>query len=137
MTALFVAMVRLLGGDLNDNAKASEIARNHDFVKRAIGAISKRAALVLADQNAGDEIEKELNSRLDEWLFRADGAAGGHLAYKGKRDGTTVPLLTQPAESGWDVFTCLNSLRDVEPTSNFLLIDDPTVHRSRARGRDA
>lgn len=126
LTALLVAMVRLLGGDLNDNEKASAIDRNHDFVKRAIDTISRRAALVLNDQNARDEISQLLASRLDEWLARAKSESGGHLAYKGKRDGTSVPLLQQPSESGWEVFTCLNSLRDVEPTASFLLIDDPT-----------
>ncbi len=131
LSALFVAMVRLLGGDLNDNAKASDIDRNHAFVKKAIETISKRAAQVLMDQNAGDEIRAQLMNRLDEWLARAGGSGGGHLAYRGKRDGTTVPLLEQPSEAAWDTFTCLNSLRDVEPASNFILVDDPT----RASGR--
>lgn len=126
LSALFVAMVRLLGGDLNDNAKASDIERNHAFVKKAIETISKRAARVLMDQNAGDEIKAQLMNRLDEWLARAGGSGGGQLAYRGKRDGTTVPLMEQPSETGWDTFTCLNSLRDVEPTSNFILVDNPT-----------
>jgi hypothetical protein len=131
LSALFVAMVRLLGGDLNDNAKASDIERNHPFVTRAIDTISKRAAHVLRDQNAGDEIRAQLMNRLDEWLSRTSGSGGGQLAYRGKRDGTTVPLMEQPSETGWDTFTCLNSLRDVEPTSNFILVENPT----RASGR--
>lgn len=126
LSALFVAMVRLVGGDLNDNAKASEVDRNHAFVTRAIDAISRRATHVLMDQNAGAEVRAQLMGRLDEWLARAGGSGGGQLAYRGKRDGTTVPLMEQPSEAGWGVFTCLNSLRDVEPTSNFLLVDDPT-----------
>ena len=131
LSALFVSMIRLLGSDLNDNARAVDITRNHEFVTRAIDTISKRAANVLMDQNAGTEIRAQLMNRLDEWLARASASGGGQLGYRGKRDGTTVPLMEQPSEARWDTFTCLNSLRDVEPTSNFILVEDPT----RALGR--
>jgi hypothetical protein len=131
LSALLVSLVRLLGGDLNENAKAAGVARSHAFVVRAIEEISKRAERVLMDQSAGQEVKAQLTARLDDWLARAS-AAGGQLAYRGRRDGTTVPLLEQPTETGWDVFTCLNSLRDVEPTSSFILVEDPT-RRSRVR----
>jgi hypothetical protein len=29
-----------------------------------------------------------------------------------------------PSEDDWDTFTCLNSLRDVEPTAGFVLVED-------------
>ena len=51
---------------------------------------------------------------------------GENLGYRAKRDGTTVPLLTKPGTGRWQKFTCLNSLRDVEPMSGFILVDDPT-----------
>jgi hypothetical protein len=137
LSALFVSLVRLLGSDLNHNAKASEIDRKHAFVIRAIDTISKRAAHVLMDQNAGAEIKAQLKGRLDEWLARTSGSGGGQLAYKGKRDGTTVPLMEQPSVTGWDTFTCLNSLRDVEPTSNFILVENPTQPSGRQSKGDS
>jgi hypothetical protein len=35
----------------------------------------------------------------------------------------TVGLLSKPSIDPWDEFTCLNSLRDVEPTANLILDD--------------
>ena len=65
-----------------------------------------------------------LERRLDEWLARADSlTGGGRLGYKEKRDGVTRGLLHTPDISGWDNFTCLNSLRDVEPTVGLILAD--------------
>jgi hypothetical protein len=37
--------------------------------------------------------------------------------------GEMVPLLSQPAVENWQPFTCLNSLRDVEPTVKFIVDD--------------
>jgi hypothetical protein len=64
------------------------------------------------------------NARLDEWLGAATPQPGGaKLTYKTKRDGVSRGLL-EPAGSGaWRTFTCLNSLRDVEPTALLVLED--------------
>ena len=35
----------------------------------------------------------------------------------------TIGLLRKPSIEPWDEFTCLNSLRDVEPTANLILDD--------------
>ena len=65
-----------------------------------------------------------LERRLDEWRARADGLAGGaRLGYKKKNDGVTKELLRVPSLGDWDNFTCLNSLRDVEPTVGLILSD--------------
>lgn len=65
-----------------------------------------------------------LERRLDEWRARADGLAGGaRLGYKKKNDGVTKELLHVPSLGEWDNFTCLNSLRDVEPTVGLILSD--------------
>ena len=45
------------------------------------------------------------------------------LGYDEERDGVTVGLLHRPGLDPWDDFTCLNSLRDVEPTVG-LIFDD-------------
>jgi hypothetical protein len=61
--------------------------------------------------------------RLDEWLTRTQTSGGARLAYTQTRDGRTLGLLKQPTEEDWDWFTCLNSLRDVEPGVNLILQD--------------
>ena len=44
-------------------------------------------------------------------------------ARDGPKRGTTVKLLRQPGMEKWEEFTCLNSLREVEPTVK-LIVDD-------------
>jgi hypothetical protein len=39
------------------------------------------------------------------------------------RDGITVPLLRRAGRDPWTDFTCLNSLRDVEPEVGLVLDD--------------
>jgi hypothetical protein len=122
LSSLFVSLVRLPGPDLNENSRAAQVDRTHASVKRAIATIGDRAANLI-DKPFGVEVRKQLEQRLDTWLARAK-KAGPHLGYKFKRDGVTVPLLSSPGGDGWDTFTCLNSLRDVEPTAGFILVDD-------------
>ena len=39
------------------------------------------------------------------------------------KKGTTVKLLHSPGIERWEEFTCLSSLRDVEPTVKFIISD--------------
>jgi hypothetical protein len=43
------------------------------------------------------------------------------LGYKKQQDSITLGLLKEPERGKWEPFTCLNSLRDVEPTVNLIL----------------
>jgi hypothetical protein len=125
LSALLVALVRLPGGAYNQNSLAGAVKRDHAYVQRAIEAIAARAGGVAIDKDVGVRVKAELEQRLDTWLARAARAGGGqHLGYRARKDGVTVPLLKPPSEEDWDTFTCLNSLRDVEPTSGFVLVDD-------------
>lgn len=127
LTALFVALVRLEGGRFNSNASAGQIERSHAFVREALETVARRAGLVCGDTELTERVGDMLQERLDEWLQKAQRVP--HLGYKGRRDGTTVPLLESPGENDWDLFTCLTSLRDVEPTASFILVDDGTRWR--------
>ena len=61
---------------------------------------------------------------MDLWQKRAQRTAqGNQLGYETKKDGVTIGLLRKPSIEAWDEFTCLNSLRDVEPTANLILDD--------------
>ena len=133
LTALLVSCVRLQGTEFNANQRASKIERNHPYVKEAVGTILRRAELV----GSGDEafvstLKAELDERLDGWLAEAQKSVGGRvLGYDEERDGITVGLLHRPGLEPWDDFTCLNSLRDVEPNVGLILHDggldaDPT-----------
>jgi len=94
-------------------------------VKEAIQSIVRRAELVgSTDDELIASLKTELNERLDQWLAEAQKTAGGRvLGYDDERDGVTVGLLHRPGLDPWDDFTCLNSLRDVEPTVGLIFHD--------------
>ncbi len=124
LTALLVAGVRLPGKDFNPNEAAGLIDRNHPYIKNALDAISRRAGLVSSRLDVEAQVKQELVARLDQWLTRAQTIMGGaRLGYEEEKDGRTRGLLKHPTPTGWDDFTCLNSLRDVEPGINLILKD--------------
>ena len=61
-----------------------------------------------------------LDRRRDEWLRRVRSQKDHKLGYK-PEGGATVGLLEQASDKNWEMFTCLNSLRDVEGTVDLVL----------------
>jgi hypothetical protein len=125
LTALLVSCVRLEGTEFNSNKRACRIDRNHPYVQEAVKTILRRAELVgNSDDDFIKNLKAELNDRLDQWLAEAQKTAGGRvLGFDEERDGVTVGLLRRPGLDPWDDFTCLNSLRDVEPTVGLIFHD--------------
>jgi hypothetical protein len=126
LTALLVSLVRLSGQEFNKNDNAGRIKRNHPYIQAAIEAIVQRAGLI-GDAQISDRVRQELEARLDKWKYKADNLIGGGiLKYKEQnRDGTTIELLEAAGNKEWQDFTCLNSLRNVEPTVGLILTDQP------------
>jgi hypothetical protein len=123
LSAVLVAYLRLLGEEINANEAAGEFERSLPAVELAMQDISRRASLVDAKSDTRSLVQKMLSSRLDYWLNKAQRkAAPAKLAYK-KSGGLTLPLLNQPTEGERGLFTCLNSLRDVEPGVALVLRD--------------
>ncbi|MDY3556175.1 DISARM system helicase DrmA [Gemmata sp. JC717] len=123
LAALLVSLVRQPGSEFNSNDKAMLMAtqRGHHYVTDAIEAITRRAELI-AGPEAAEEVRQQLKRKMDLWQKRAQRTAqGNQLGYETKKDGVTVGLLRKPSIEPWDEFTCLNSLRDVEPTANLIL----------------
>lgn len=124
LTALLVSCVRLSGTEYNANQKAGRIDRNHPYVKSAIDVIARRAHQVGNGLAVEQLVRGELNERIDEWLAESQNIIGGRvLGYDDERDGVTIGLLRRPNLDPWDNFTCLNSLRDVEPTVGLVFHD--------------
>ena len=126
LAALLVSCVRLRGTEFNTNGAAMRIATeaNHPVVKEAIRAIVERARQVGEDADVRDFVEAELKRKLDYWQRQAQRTTGGQrLGYEEASDGLTKNLLYRPGLERWDEFTCLNSLREVEPTVNLVLDD--------------
>jgi len=131
LTALLVALVRHPDELFNENGQAEHIDVQHEIVKNAVARIVKRAANVSGDHARGESVKKQLAARLDHWKAEAGKTGvGSRLGYKSQRDGVTRGLLNYAGGGRWDDMTCLNSLRDVEPTVNLVfhdggLDDDP------------
>jgi len=126
LAALLVACVRLPGTEFNANDKATLLATqaNHQYVQEAINIISDRAHLVGKDNKVAKFVKDELKRKVDCWQAEAQRTAGGRvLGYRDVRDGVTVNLLHHPGLKRWEEFTCLNSLREVEPTVKLILDD--------------
>ncbi|MCC6899954.1 MAG: hypothetical protein IT377_13320 [Polyangiaceae bacterium] len=132
LSAVLVSLLRLTDDRLNPNEAAARLTRDDSAVTAALDAIVARAAMVENSQEVGEAVRRLLERRLDEWLADAQPRPGGAtLSYKAKRDGTSRPLL-KPSGTGapWETFTCLSSLRDVEPSVDLVLaegnLDDDT-----------
>ncbi len=131
LAGLLVSLVRLRGFEFNLNESASRIQVTDPYIQDAIESIAKRAGLIGDDGNRlADLVRAELQSKVDLWKAEAQNTAGGRvLTYteprggNGPKRGTTVSLLHHTGLDRWQEFTCLNSLRDVEPSVK-LIIDD-------------
>ena len=124
LSALLTAMVRLAAPEYNDNRAAGRLDRTHAIVEQAVDRIAARSEEVTGSKADGDRVRRMLRARIDTWLKRAQPKPGGaRLGYQRERDGLTLGLLERAGMGGWDDFTCLGSLRDVEPTVGLVLED--------------
>jgi hypothetical protein len=124
LSGVLVSYLRLLGEDYNRNDKAGELDHQHPYVTLALKEISHRAGMVTGSHSAEQMVDQMIDKRLDEWLSTAQNIGGGAiLGYAARKDGRTLGLLKQPTEEDRVLFTCLNSLRDVEPSVKLILQD--------------
>ncbi len=122
LTALLVSYVRLLGMEFNENTRAGSITRDHPYLRQAVEELVARAAMVTSKQQVGEQVRQELQTRIDAWLNEAGRSTAGRvLGYRDRKDGRTIGLLRYPDLRAWSLFTCLNSLRDVEPSVGLIL----------------
>ena len=131
LTAVLASFIRLLGEDFNSNEGAGQVKYPHPFLETALREIARRGSLINGDAKTGADIEQALSQRLDEWIAQTQTTGGAVLGYAGRKDGHTISLLKRPSEEDWQRFTCLNSLRDVEPTVT-LILDDFGMDRPAA-----
>ena len=125
LSALLVSLLRLRGFDFNKNESAMRMASEAGSadVKEVVDWIVERARTV-ADDETAQRVEADLLEKIKYWKNRAVNLTGGsRLGYQSKKDSETTGLLQRPGIEAWDEFTCLNSLRDVEPTSYLVLND--------------
>jgi hypothetical protein len=122
LSGTLVALVRLLGMEFNNNQDAGRVSRDHPLVQAALAQLIERASR-LGNPSAEQLVRTALDTRISHWGHQIASMSGGgaRLGYRDKRDGRTVGLLRKPEPRNWETFTCLNSLRDVEPSVNLVL----------------
>jgi len=130
LAGLFVGLIRLRGMPFNPNEAASRIQTTDPYVQDAIDVIVRRAAMIGDGAEVADFVLAELRNKLDLWGAEAQNTSGGRtLTYReprgsgGPQRGTTVSLLRRPGLDRWREFTCLNSLREVEPGVKLIIED--------------
>jgi Helicase conserved C-terminal domain len=140
LAALLVSLVRLTGSRFNANGAAGAMDPKDPTVARAVEVIARRAEAVEESKALGEQVRKLLVSRLQQWSAEASPKPGKpRLGYKAVRDGVTREMLKPAGLGAWEPFTCLNSLRDVEPTVGLVLEDgglddDPPPRGAAAEG---
>jgi helicase-like protein len=129
LAGLLVSLVRLAKMEFNANTSAGRIQATDAHIQDAIETIAERAGLVGDGTEVGNYVRQVLNKKLDTWRAEAQNTTGGRILTYSEpvgptvRRGTSVNLLQRPGLQRWQTFTCLNSLRDVEPTVKLILDD--------------
>lgn len=126
LAAVLTSLVRLPSATYNDNAMAGQVDRTSPLVQAALAGIAHRATEVTQSNQEGQRVQSQLQQKMDVWVREAAPKPGGaRLGYRKSQDGLTLPLLKNAGIGDWEPFTCLGSLRDVEPSVNLLLDDRP------------
>jgi hypothetical protein len=120
LTGVMVGLMRLLDDHLNANLKAGKVLDTDPTWAQVFDLLSKRGENATHDSVVGARIKDMLDRRRDEWLKRVHNQKDHKLGYKSE-GGATVGLLEQAGDNDWAMFTCLNSLRDVEGTVDLVL----------------
>ncbi|HEX2915472.1 MAG TPA: DISARM system helicase DrmA [Chloroflexia bacterium] len=118
LSALLVSYIRLSDPDSSENIKAADFSLALPDFNEAKAAISRRASQV--KNKAASEMVKARLEELGELWVMETRVKGRKLGYKEEK-GTVAGLLEQPGKGEWKAFTCLNSLRDVEPGVKLIL----------------
>lgn len=125
LSALLVAQARLTDLAFNPNQGAEQFRPDHPTIVAALTTITQRATSI-AGATVEPIVKQALAERLAEWANQLRTRTGVRVGYEQRGD--TYGLLTRPEGAPWGIFTCLNSLRDVEPTVN-LILDDQGMDR--------
>jgi hypothetical protein len=123
LSGVLVALVRLTEERMNGNLKAGELQDTDPALADIVETIVAR---VVGAGTAADEagVRAMLMERRDSWLARVRNQTDHRLGYRAESGGV-VGLLKKAGVDDWDLFTCLNSLRDVEGTVDLVLAANP------------
>jgi hypothetical protein len=120
LSGVLVALMRLWDARLNANLKAGALQDTDPRMALVFNQLTQRSESATHDLSASQRMSDQLNRRRDEWLSRVHNQKEYHLGYQSE-GGATVALLEHASANDWEMFTCLDSLRDVEGTTDLVL----------------
>ena len=120
LSGVLVSLMRLWDSRLNGNLKAGALQDNDLRMPLVFNQLAHRSENATQDVSASQRMTHQLNRRRDEWLSRVHNQKDYHLGYQSE-GGATVALLEHASDNDWEMFTCLDSLRDVEGTTDLIL----------------
>ncbi len=124
LAGVLVALMRLREERLNGNEQAGVLQDTDPLMREMIERLVARAEQALHDPTVGALVRQMVMERRDYWLARVRSQTDFRLGYRDDSNGI-VGLLKQAGVTGWELFTCLNSLRDVEGTADLILDANP------------
>ena len=120
LSGTMVALMRLWDEHLNGNQTAGQLTDTDVLMPAVFERLTKRAEDATHDRLAAERVLDMLERRRDEWLRRVHGQKDHRLCYQ-PEGAATVGLLEHTSFQDWELFTCLDSLRDVEGTAALVL----------------
>nr|BBH92343.1 helicase [Thermogemmatispora argillosa] len=140
LTALLVSYVRLLGDEFNDNGGAQRVSQDNyrlafqRYIKAALNELPARARAVTGDERCGKLVEEMLRQRIEAWQreAREREGTGSRLGYSDQTSEQWIGLLKHAGRGPWTIFSCLDSLRDVEPTVKLILDESEPISEAGA-----
>jgi len=121
---LLTSFVRLSGPEFNKNEDAGNVTSDNGYFEQALQEITRRAETITNNTDGEvDRVQADLERLKNYWVHQAETKPA--LGYDARRDGKTQELLKRPERGNWEPFTCLNSLRDVEPTVRLIFDERP------------
>lgn len=120
LPALLVSLIRLSDPAFSADAAAMSSVHDAEAVESAKKTIMDRAEALARDPARVAELREQMNSKIDSWRAAVSrSGAQGSLTYAGSH-----PLLKDAGTGAPSDFTCLNSMRNVEPSVLLLFQDD-------------
>jgi len=119
LTGTFVSAVRLAEKVFNAEESAKDFDKNAEYVKNINEVIKDRGEKVNRNTETGKLINAMLVERMDNWE-KVKNQTEFKVTYRSKKQ-NSIQLLKDPQMNERSIFTCLNSLRDVEQGINLLL----------------
>ena len=134
LSGVLVSLVRLAEKTLNGEKTAGDVAKQPQLFSAAIETIRQRTRAITHDPAMVAHVEGMLQARQEAWVRDAEAKVGTPLHYRKPHTKEEARgLLKQSGKDDWELFTCLNSLRDVEPSVNLILNEYEDMDKEPAR----